>query len=405
MSFNQKGLEIIPQDPKSRAESKPQDRPQEALVEFGFEFDIAEALKDWRLIQVKKRLLLEVSRIDVQIEGVLLRLPEDSPEVLEAGVEVPEESKKAEDFLTNLQEINPQLRTLLDSYPDSLYFLNQDTTYPLAFANEYGLKLLDDLALQPWEPALEKPQEDQKKYLRRQLNIQLETDEKSGTRTLVLTGHSRKTNLSYFQGDDQDNFLCTLGFDESVLRIPIHPKTQKFEGKATISGVLLLKSTEGQTPQDFKAVIQKIRASQSHPILNFSLPDPQKTKLSQTKAVGGLFVPPAAPKKWTLVGMPIFSAGVLSGAACALFLLSVVAPPLGLGLVVSALIAAGVGALIGLGFNAIRNRNYSKALNQYSDAVESHQKKAALVFSPEAQTAQAAQKRLSVSASGVTRNP
>jgi hypothetical protein len=388
---------------QARAETKPS---EQALIEFEFEFDIAAALEDWAsrsteegLSLVEKELQQELRRIDIQINGLSLKLPEDSSEEEEEeqtaefkesegseGSEGSESSKRSQKFLAKLQEENSKLKALLQQCPELIYFFNQSTGFSLAFANEYGLRGLDDLMLQPWRSAGKESQKNRENQVAdppRQLNIQLETDEKSGRQTLVLTGNSRKADLPYFEGSEQDKVVCILCFDESVLRVPIDPKTKKFQGKAKISGELLLGNSQTQTPQEFKALIQKISASKSHPALARSLPDLEKTELHQTKSALKMIAIPLRPRNSTLFLTPILGAGVLSGVACALFLLSVVAPPLGLGLIASALIAGGIGFLLGLGMDAIRVRNYSKTKNQYSRTLKSNQDKVAKLFAPD----------------------
>ncbi len=342
-------------------------KPAEALIEFEFEFDIAEAAKEWASREIDSENLVvreleqEVRRIDLRLDQSPLQLPENSQE----GVG----ESKAEDFLEDLKSRNPEFATLLEECPHFLWFCNQSTGFTVAFATEYGLRGLDTVTLQPW-----KRSEDA--GLTRQLNIQQETDSRSREEILVLKGSSRQTNLRYFEGADQENILFVLCFDESELRIP-----KKFSGKAKVSGRLLLSNVRGQSPEKFRSVVEKIKTARSHAYLNdVALKYTQKTKLVQCRAASTVSIPPLRPKIWSLWATPLLTTGVLGGAACALFLLSVVAPPLGLGLIASALIAAGIGALMGFGIDVIRMRNHSKAVKHYVSQVDANQRTIATIF-------------------------
>jgi hypothetical protein len=341
-------------------------KPAEALIEFEFEFDIAEAAQEWASREIDSEKLVvreleqEVRRIDLRLDQSPLQLPENSQE----GVG----ESKAEDFLEDLKSRNPEFATLLEECPHLLWFFNQSTGYPLAFATEYGLRGLDTVMLQSWKQTVQAD-------LPRQLNIQQETDSRSREEILVLKGCSRKTNLRYFEGADQENIVFMLCFDESELRIP-----KKFSGKAKISGRLLLSNVPQQSPEKFRSVVEKIKTARSHPYLNVALTNTQKTKLVQCRAASTVLIPPLRPKIWSLWATPLLTTGVLGGAACALFLLSVVAPPLGLGLIASALIAAGIGALMGFGIDVIRMRSHSKAVKHYVSQVDANQRTIATIF-------------------------
>ena len=313
---------------------------QEALIDLGFEFDWQTAARGWR---EGKAGAIAFHKLPDELNGIALIL-DDSLEPLNLPFCHLEQCDSDAYTKAYLRSCPESLQELLGRFPELQYFLTQWVGIPICDASN---SLLQNLG----EDWVSFNYVGKTSLVRRQIKI---TEEDS---TLVISGSSMHRHWSYGIAEDLKFFLES---DEATLRIPIDPRSNRLMGKAKLSSVLLLKNLEGRAASDFQQDVRLIQNATEYGMLDNYIG--VEVPLTKTKAEVTILTPPAAPKKFSLLATPIFSGSLFAGAALVATLVFAVAPPLGLGLVASALIMAGIGVLIGAGINALRVRKSSQTI-------------------------------------------
>ena len=337
-------------------EVEQESQAQEALIDLGFEFDWQAPMSDWdKFDRAFHELPRELSGIHLILDGGVkpLVFPEYDLQLCVSDSYTQEYLKGCPD----------SLNALFKKFPELKYFLTQFSGLPICDASVHGLQNLNDDA----------------SFISSQSGVTRKvriTEEEAELEIRVSSGRRHSNYTSGEEGDlTKPRFF--LESDETTLRIPIDSKTGALTGQAKLSSVLLLQRPEGRAISDFQGDVSLIQSAKEYGVLNHYLRNTAGLKKTQAEAI--FLTPPSPPKKISLLATPIFSGSLFAGAALVATLVFAVAPPLGLGLVASALIMAGIGVLIGAGINALRVRKSSQATKKYTHAV-SEKNRMAMLF-------------------------